>query len=304
MKTLFAVFFVIGARIGFAQDVLPLYPERIPNSIEVPDEEQVRDPKEPHQFLLNTSRPTLTVYLPSRGKPTPAVLIFPGGSYRGTSIIKEGREVAVAFNKMGVAAIVVKYRTPSEKWMTNRSTGPLQDAQQAMRVVRTRAEEWNIDAARVGVVGFSAGGHLAATAAVRFDKSVNPAPRNENLRPDFLVLVYPVVSMTDELAHTLSRTNLLGDSPSPEAMRNFSVELTIPERAPPTFLVHAADDKTVKVENTLRLFEALKARGIPTELHIYPGGGHGFGLNNSTTQDRWIEHCKNWLVSQGILTAQ
>src|SRR5262249_27294746 len=160
--------------------------------------------------------------------------------------------------------------------MRNRSTGPLQDAQQALHLVRARAKEWGVDPNRVGIVGFSAGGHLAVTTAFRFDRAVDEAYRGENLRPDFAVFLYPVVSMSDELTHALSRSNLLGESPSAELVKQYSMELNVPANAPPTFLMHAADDQTVKVENTLRLFEALKARGVPTELHIYPRGGHGF----------------------------
>jgi acetyl esterase/lipase len=284
-----------------AEETLPLYAGSIPNAIDASDEESVRDPNDRFPFLLNISRPTITAYpLPLGTAPTAAVLIFPGGSYAGVSIVKEGHDVARAFNAMGVAAFVVKYRMPNPKYMSDRTLGPLQDAQQAMRVVRSRAIEWNIDPQRVGIVGFSAGGHLAATAAMFFDQPVVSAP-TLNLRPDFLVLLYPVVSMSDELTHRLSRTNFLGESPSAELKQRYSMELNVHPRAPTTFLMHAADDKSVKVENTLRLFEALQAKQIPTEMHIYPHGGHGFGLNNATTQDQWIEHCRHWLASQGIV---
>jgi acetyl esterase/lipase len=281
---------------------MPLYPGAIPGAINAPDEEAVRDPKEPYQFLLNVSVPKLIAYLPqSNGAATPAVLIFPGGSYRGLSIVKEGHEVALEFKRMGIAAFIVKYRTPDARHMSNRTTAPLQDAQQANALVRQRAAEWHIDPQRVGVVGFSAGGHLAATAAILFDEPADASLAKSNLRPDFAVLLYPVISMADELTHALSRTNLLGDSPSPELIRHYSMEHVVNARVPPMFLVHAADDKTVKVENTLRLFEALQSHEVPAEMHVYPRGGHGFGLNNATTPDRWIKHCENWLVSQGVL---
>lgn len=302
MKKWVALSLVLVAKLALAQETLPLYPGGIPGAIAAPDDETVRDPKEVNTFLLGTSRPTMSVYVPKSSVPTPAVIIFPGGSYRGTSIMKEGYAVAEAFNKMGVAAFVVKYRTPNPKHMTNRTTAPLQDAQQAMRLVRSRAAEWNLDAKRIGIVGFSAGGHLAATAAMKFDQPVIPGSKTETLRPDFVVLAYPVISMSDDLTHSLSRTNLLGEAPSADLVRAYSMELNVNEKSAPVFLMHAADDKTVKVANSIRFFEALQAKGISTELHVYPKGGHGFGLDNATTTDRWIERVQSWLESQGMLT--
>jgi acetyl esterase/lipase len=299
---------LVSFNVSHAKDEAPLYPGPIPNAIDAPDNETLRDPKEPFTFLLNTSRPTVTIYLPSAAKlPTPAVVIFPGGSYRGTSILKEGYQVAEAFNQMGVAAFVVKYRTPDDIHMHNRTTAPLQDAQQAIRLVRANASKWHIDPHRVGIVGFSAGGHLAATASLFYESPVLPGPKGEtpqDLRPDFSVLVYPVISMTNELTHELSRSNLLGPNFTPEAVARYSMERNVTAQSPPMFLVHAVDDKAVPVGNTLSLFEALIAHGVTAEMHIYPRGGHGFGLVNATTEDRWIDRCRNWLASQGILNKQ
>jgi len=285
-----------------AQLVMPLYEGAIPNSIEAPDEEAIRDPSEPYPFHLNISRPTLTVYLPSAADANRAVVvILPGGSYRGVSLVKEGHDVALEFNRMGVAAVVLKCRTPNPRHMSNQAQAPLQDVQQALRVVRSQASEWHIDTQRVGLMGFSAGGHLAALAATRFDHPVLADANAPHVRPDFLMLVYPVASFLNPLAHAISRQQLLGDSPSEAALREYSVDLAVTPNTPPTFLVHAADDKAVKVESTLRFFDALRANSVLAELHIYPRGGHGFGLNNATTHDRWIDRCRNWLLSQGIL---
>jgi len=282
---------------------LPLYEGAIRGAIDSPNAERLRDANDAAPFLLDVSRPTITAYaLSDASAATPAVLIFPGGSYRGVSIEKEGHAAARAFNQMGVAAFVVKYRSPNDTHMTNRSLAPLQDAQQAIQMVRQRARDWNVDPQRVGVVGFSAGGHLAATAAFQFDQPVLPSDSGVSLRPDFVVLLYPVVSMSDELTHALSRQNLLGVASSKELVAQYSMELHVPTNAPPMFLMHAADDKAVKVENTLQLFAALRANNVAAEMHIYPRGGHGFGLVNATTNDQWIERCKNWLMSQGILT--
>jgi acetyl esterase/lipase len=241
---------------------------------------------------LNVSRPTITVYQPrSRDAKRAAVIILPGGTYRGVSIVKEGHDVARAFNELGVTALVLKYRTPSERHMVDKTRGPLQDAQQALRVVRDRADEWRIDRNRIGIVGFSAGGHLAATAATQFDQPV--------LRPDFLILVYPVISFTDELANKGSREQLLGAKPAPDLIKRYSNELNVTAHTPPTFLVHAADDASVPVGNSMRFAEALHAHHVAVELIVYPSGGHGFGLNNATTRDRWIDRCAQWLESQG-----
>jgi acetyl esterase/lipase len=275
-----------------AQQELPLYAGEIPNSIAAPDEEATRDPNEPYLFRLNVSRPTITVYQPrSRDAKRAAVIILPGGTYRGVSIVKEGHDVARAFNELGVTALVLKYRTPSERHMVDKTRGPLQDAQQALRVVRDRADEWRIDRNRIGIVGFSAGGHLAATAATQFDQPV--------LRPDFLILVYPVISFTDELANKGSREQLLGAKPAPDLIKRYSNELNVTAHTPPTFLVHAADDASVPVGNSMRFAEALHAHHVAVELIVYPSGGHGFGLDHATTRDRWIDRCAQWLESQG-----
>jgi acetyl esterase/lipase len=282
---------------------MPLYSGDIPNAIQATDEESLRDPAEPWPFYLNISRPTITVYKPAKQDPKrTAIIILPGGGYRGVSILKEGYNVARAFNEMGVTAFVVKYRTPSDKHMKDKRTGPLQDAQQAVATVRRDAAKWQIDPARIGVMGFSAGGHLAATTGTQFKSPVLSEWRSADVRPDFLMLIYPVITFVDPSVHAGSRKMLLGDAPSAADMQRFSPQLNVSDDTPPVFLVHAADDGTVPVANSIRFFESLHARKIPAELMIYPAGGHGYGLNNATTQDRWIERCRQWLQSQGWIT--
>lgn len=281
----------------------PLYSGDIPGAIAAPDEESVRDPKDPWPFFLNTSRPTITAYRPAKQDPKrAAVIILPGGGYRGTSVLKEGYDVARAFSDMGVTAFVVKYRTPSDKYMKDKRVGPLQDAQQAVATVRRDAEKWQIDPKRIGVIGFSAGGHLAATTGTMFNTPVLPQWRSADVRPDFLMLIYPVITFTESTVHQGSRQQLLGAKPSAADMRRFSAELAVTSETPPTFLIHAADDQTVPVANSILFFEALQARKIPSQLMIYPAGGHGYGLNNATTGDRWIERCRQWLQSQGWIS--
>lgn len=282
---------------------MPLYAGDIPGAIVAPDEEALRDPTEKYSFYLNISRPTLTAYRPTKqdAKRT-AVIILPGGGYRGVSILKEGYDVARAFNDMGVTAFVLKYRTPSDRHMKNKSLGPLQDAQQAIATVRRDAAKWQIDPARIGVMGFSAGGHLAATAGTQFKSPVLPQWRSEQVRPDFLMLIYPVITFTDASVHQGSRQMLLGEAPSPADLQRFSAELAVTSETPPTFIVHAADDTSVPVANSVRFFEALQSRKISTQLMIYPAGGHGYGLNNATTPDRWMDRCRQWLQSQGWIS--
>lgn len=282
---------------------MPLYAGDIPNAIQAADEESLRDPKDPWPFYQDISRPTIAVYKPAKQDPKrTAVIIFPGGGYRGVSILKEGYNVARAFNEMGVTAFVVKYRTPSDRHMKDKRTGPLQDAQQAIATVRRDAAKYQIDPARIGIMGFSAGGHLAATAGTLFKSPVLSQWRSADVRPDFLMLIYPVITFVDPSVHSGSRKMLLGETPSQADMQRFSPHLAVSDETPPTFLIHAADDQTVPVANSIRFFEALEARKIPAELMIYPAGGHGYGLNNATTDDRWIERCRQWLQSQGWIS--
>jgi acetyl esterase/lipase len=205
---------------------------------------------------------------------------------------------------MGVAAFVLKYRLPSDVTMVNKEIGPLQDAQRAIQLVRQNAGPWGIDTNRVGIMGFSAGGHLASTAGTHFTTPVIDNQSKTSLRPDFMILIYPVISFTDSLAHGGSRDNLIGRSPSREKIRGYSGELQVTGQTPPAFLVHAGNDNTVKVQNSLYFYNALQRNGVPAELHVYPKGGHGFGLHNPTTKDQWIERLQNWMDSNGWLGRQ
>jgi acetyl esterase/lipase len=287
-----------------AQEGLPLYPGEIPNSIDAPDEESLRerDPKDLFAFYQNISKPQIYAYpVPAAKAPRAAIIILPGGSYRGVSIVKEGFDVAKQLNAYGIAAFVVKYRTPSDRHMRDKTIGPLQDAQQAIRLVRERSKQWNVDPKRVGLLGFSAGGHLAATVATH--GPVLPGASAEQVQPDFLMLGYPVISFDDAITHAISRETLLGKQPTREQIEQYSNERHVTAQTPPTFIVHAADDKGVVVANSLRFFEALQSKSVPSELIVFPNGGHGFGLNNTTTPDKWIERLRDWLLSRAYLRA-
>lgn len=270
---------------------VPLYGDApVPNSKPAPDEESSSD----GGWIRNVSRPMIQVYLPAKVKATgAAVVIFPGGSYHGLSFDYEGVQQARYFIDHGIAAFVVKYRIPSDKTMVDRSMGPLQDAQQAMRFARAHAAAWGIDPGRIGAIGFSAGGHLASTLATHFGVA--------SARPDFLVLVYPVISMDAKITHKDSRNALLGDKPSEDKVRFFSNELQVTAETPPTLILHAADDRLVDVENSVVFFDALRRAGVPVEARLFQKGEHGFFL---MPRDRWQAAIMDWITTNGWLSAK
>jgi acetyl esterase/lipase len=235
------------------------------------------------------------------GEKKTAVIICPGGGYARLAASHEGTDVAKVLNEWGITAFVLKYRLPDDTIMIDKSIGPLQDAQRAIQLVRENAAKWNIDPAKIGIMGFSAGGHLAAMASTQFNNSVIVNPQNISLRPDFSILLYPVISFTDSLAHMGSRINLIGPDPPVEKIIAYSNELQVTAQTPPAFLVHAGDDKTVKVENSIHYWQSLLKNGVLAEMHLYPKGGHGFGMINKTTNDKWMDRLKNWLTSNGWL---
>jgi acetyl esterase/lipase len=284
------------------QETIPLYPKDIPNSKPSANQEkrEVRD--NGMEIISAISIPTLTIFTPKNSSASrAAVIIFPGGGYHLNAIKHEGMDVAKVLNEWGITAFVLKYRIPNDGTMINKEIGPLQDAQQAISVVRENAAKWNIDPDKIGIMGFSAGGHLASTAGTHYKKSVLPSAIKVNLRPDFMVLGYPVISFTDSIGHIGSRDNLLGKTPSEGKILEYSNELQVTADTPPTFIIHAADDKGVLPANSIAFYESLVKHNVPAELHIYERGGHGFGIINPTTKERWMDSLKNWLVSRGVL---
>jgi acetyl esterase/lipase len=210
----------------------------------------------------------------------------------------EGVNTAKEFVKKGVAAFVLKYRLPLDSTMLDKKIGPLQDAQQAIKVVRENAEKWGLNPNKVGIVGFSAGGHLASTAATHYKNALIENKNNTNLRPDFQILIYPVISMQDSLTHLDSRRKLLGEKPSQTSINDFSNEMQVDRETPPTYLTHAADDKLVDVDNTIEYFETLRHHKVPVEMHIYPVGDHGFVFRKKDWMDplfQWMRD-SNWIT--------
>ncbi len=285
----------------FAQKVLPLYKDTIPNSRHTADEEKMEQ-NDGITIISKISRPTLTVFLPKKNKANgTAVIICPGGGYWVVASSHEGADVAKKFTAMGVAAIVLKYRIPNDAWMPNREIGPLQDAQQAIKTVRDSAAEWIINPDRIGILGFSAGGHLAATAGTHFTKSYIHNPINTSLRPNFMILVYPVISFMPGIGHAGSAEQLLGKNPTVDKLIEYSNERQITEETPPCFLVHATDDDGVSPRNSLVFYDSLVSKKVPAEIHIYQSGGHGFGMYIKNNKELWMDRCKSWMKMNGWL---
>lgn len=301
-KTVFSFILFTGVlfNIKAQNQVIPLW-NKIPDEIKAPDykeKEVITDGKVQSTSLVTI--PTLTAFFPNVTKPNQtAVIILPGGGYQHLAIDKEGTKVAQWFNSLGIPAFVLKYRLPSDLIMKNKNVGPLQDAQEAIRYVRQNAAKWNIDPNKIGILGFSAGGHLAATLSTHYDDKVYESTYKVSARPDFSLLIYPVISMQNDITHKGSQINLLGNNPSQDLIDSFSNEKKVTAKTPPAFLIHATDDTVVLPENSIDYYLALKKNGVTAELHLYEKGGHGFGLGVNDTSKYWTRDCEEWLKANG-----
>jgi acetyl esterase/lipase len=290
----------VGARAaGPDRQVIALWPEGVPDA--KPDAGVEREVDE---RVYNVQVPTLTRYpAPVATANGTAVIICPGGGYVRLAVNKEGTELARRLNALGVAAFVLKYRLAEYGY-----PAPLRDVLRAVRIVRSRAAELGVRADRIGVLGASAGGHLAACAGTLFDAPegrTGAALDATSARPDFLVLLYPVITMTDPFAHAGSRRALLGENPSAALVERLSVEKQVTARTPPTFIVHTLEDASVPVENSLLFFQALRRAGVPAELHVYEKGPHGFGTRAGLgPASSWPERLEEWMRFHGWLDAQ
>jgi acetyl esterase/lipase len=247
--------------------------------------------------------PTLTVFLPEKAsQATSAIVICPGGGYEFLAFDHEGINEARWFQERGVAAFVLKYRLPINGY---RHPVPMLDAQRAIRLVRSHAADWNINPAKVAIMGFSAGGHLASTVDTHFDAG-NPSSTDPvdklSCRPDFTVLVYPVITMKDGITHAGSKRELLGANPDPALVASLSNETQVTPQTPPTLLVHAEDDDIVPIENSRLMLAALQKAGVPSALQEYPHGGHGFGFGDKVDHSPpgWLDKADDWLKAQGF----
>ena len=279
-----------------AQQEIPIYSGKIPNAIPCPLTTYSGKNPSGKLYYTNINIPTITAYIPTQKNALKsAILICPGGGYSRVVVEHEGDEIAKAFNSIGVTAFMLKYRLPNDTCMINKWEVPLIDAQQAIKYIRDNAKDYGIDKNHVGVIGFSAGGHLASSLATKFQTSFIENASKTNLRPDFMILGYPVISMNDSICHKGSRDRLIGKNPSPENVTSYSSELQVNAQTPPAFIFHAKDDKTVPVINSVRMHEALEAKKVKSTLHIFEAGGHGFGLNNTSSSVKWFELSTKWL---------
>lgn len=280
-------------------DLIPLWPNGIPNSQESDQSESVE--RDDFTWIENVNEPTLEVFLPPKGIATgQGVVICPGGGYRGVAYDIEGTEIAKFLNTKGIAGFVLKYRMPGSESVVIRNEAPLQDAKRALRTVRANAEEWNLTENKIGVMGFSAGGHLASTLGTHYNHEDPFEPLDPidsiSSRPDFMILVYPVITMKSPHTHQGSKNNLLGENPDQELVEYYSNETQVTSETPPTFIVHTSDDQVVPVENSLLFYEALNDNGVPAEMHIYPKGAHGFNLGLGHGHlEGWTVRLYDWL---------
>jgi acetyl esterase/lipase len=301
MKIIFAcIATLLFCQITKAQDTtLLLWPSgKVPNYKKT-DEVEKRESSDIIRYS-KVQAPDIAVFLPAKKTATgQAVIICPGGGYAYLSYNWEGLDVAKFLNARGIAAIVLKSRLPNSKSIVTPHLAPLMDAQRAMRLVRFYADKWNIKKDKIGIMGFSAGGHLASTLTTHFDdgnKTSFDSIEQQSSRPDFAVLIYPVITMNKSFTHMGSRNNLIGANPDSSLVTLYSNELQITKQTPPTFLLHATDDRTVPVENSLRFYEGLKNNGVPVEMHIFPSGGHGFGLGLGKGElEVWPDLLVGWL---------
>ena len=284
----------------FGQKTIPLWPEGIPN--QNPSKEKENIVNSDIIRIDNVQTPTLEVYLPAKANHAGrAIVICPGGGYKILAYDWEGTDIAKWFNSKGIAAFVLKYRLPGSPSLIEPHLAPLQDAQRAMRIVRENSEKWNIDPTQIGIMGFSAGGHLASTLGTHYDENTLKEPNDNPLnkisaRPDFMVLVYPVITFDEKYYHGGSKNALIGKNASQEMIDHFSNNLQVSKDTPATFLIHSADDSAVPYQNSMLFYDALQKHKVASELHIYPKGGHGYSLAiGKGSLQGWTDRLYEWI---------
>ncbi len=301
MKINYLIFFLTISMLYMSTSsaqYLPLY-KIVPNNMDAPNEEVVT-----HDGILRIGKVSIPGYqyfrVANDEVKRPCVIICPGGGYGILAATHEGTDVATYLNSIGVNAIVLKYRIPNNAHQFNKSMAPLQDAQQAMYLARKNASTWGIDENKIGIMGFSAGGHLASTTATHYEDVKVSNPENISYRPDFQILIYPVITFTS-YGHNGSRNNLIGPVLNEDQIHYFSNEEHINKNTPPAFLVHAKDDGAVPVANSINYLQQLQLNQVPAEIYLFEKGGHGFGMKNNTSDVFWPHLMQQWLVKNNII---
>ncbi len=295
-----SLYLLITINMCFSQETINLWSDKIPNNQETDEfETQI---KGDILWIENVQEPTLEVYLPpKKNAPGKAILICPGGGYSGLAYDWEGTDIAKWLTSKGITAFVLKYRLPKSNSIILGRKAPLQDAQRAIRLIRHNSEKWNVLKNQIGIMGFSAGGHLASTLGTHYNDSENSLTStidSLSARPDFMVLIYPLITMKASYTHEGSKNNLLGKNPKQELIDFYSNELHVNKNTPPTFIVHATDDKIVSVMNSILFYRALEKEEIYSEIHIYPKGGHGFAMAIGKDHlQTWIDRFSEWIES-------
>lgn len=302
MKTLTTYVALLLIQTVCSQNVIEIWSNEIPNKNKSVEKEIIFFNKDSTLYsFTKVQKPTLEIFLPpKKNSKQIGLIIMPGGGYKNIAYKWEGISTSNYFNSKGIATFILKYRTPQSKSVDINHIAPLQDAQRAIKIVRKHAKKWNIDEQKIGVIGYSAGGHLASTLGTQFDLEVYKKKDSIDLmsaRPNFMALIYPVISMNKEIYHSGSAKNLLGSKPSNELMKKYSNELNVNHNTPPTFIVHSNDDRAVDVQNSLIFHKYLNQFDIKNEMHIYQEGGHGYGLAiNKGTLSKWPELLYEWLI--------
>lgn len=305
MDRLFLIIILFLIALPFAvagQEFVPLWEKgKMPNSRGMYLKDDIRNER-----IYQVGRPGFYAFFPSRQENTgAAVLICPGGGYERLAYQISGIQLAKWFNTLGISAFVLNYRLPNSPDLKQREIGPLQDAQRSMRVIRSNAEKWQISTDKIGVMGTSAGGHLAAHLGTATEDAakIGDSLDKVSFAPNFMILVSPVITM-GEYGHATSKKNLLGPNPSNESVDKTSLENHVKPRTSAVFIVHANDDKAVDPRNSLMFYNALLEKNIPASLHIFPNGGHSIALrNNPGSTETWTKLCEMWLVEMGFIAA-
>jgi len=277
---------------AFSQEKINLYPNGVPNS----KPSSITETGAERGLFKGITNPTLEYIKPEKPNGT-AIIVIAGGGYGVIVYNAEGINTAKSLAEKGISAFVLKYRLPNDEIMQEKKIGPLQDVQQSIKYLRENADKYGIDKSKIGIMGFSAGGHLASTAATHFEKSYIENLQNTSLRPDFQILVYPVITMQDALTHGGSRDALIGKNPLKEDKDLFSNDLQVKANTPITWLTHAADDKVVDVDNSIQYFEQLRKNKVEVEMHIFPKGDHGFIFR----QKGWMTPLFDWMERNKII---